>query len=480
MKKIKLLCLILATVYLTSCGIVTINVRHEQTESETEKETENIPETDYIPPEYPVVSEGDRGQLAKERVDELYDANLNALSVIIACESERGEYFSDTEGPYSQANVYRNSLVEDKYNTKIVTVYKPASSLKDEVAATDKAHGYCADFVLIGGSNIGAYHSSGYIMNIKTLPYTDLNKEYFNTQGISQLTIGNVVYGAVGSYTEDPGQMLCLFFNKTLAKENGITLDYSEIYSGNFSFDSLFEYLNAVPDGINALSSSMSKNDLSVSVFGSSSSTFLKYDSGVLKSSFVNTKTESIVSLLKTLLPKITEEVKVNEATCQGFEIFSGGNSLCAFGTLSDMDALANAGFDFEVLPYPKHEGQDKYYTPTSVNMPVMAFLSSSPNIDTSGYVLQALFAASYGYSQNQFTKLAMKDYITGIYTPDMIELVLENPVYDFCIMFGPSSSSLSNGTYSAFLNAVNGSRTLSYYAGRYSSKLNKYLKSLK
>jgi hypothetical protein len=125
-------------------------------------------------------------------------------------------------------------------------------------------------------------------------------------------------------------------------------------------------------------------------------------------------------------------------------------------------------------------EGQESYASSTPTTAQIVSFLSSSPNIDNCGYVLEGLFAASQGYFTGNLIKDAMKNSITGIYTPDMLDLIFENPTYDFVYPFSSASDSLKAGTSSVFLNALNGNKDISeYYTNKIKNNLEKFLNSL-
>ena len=58
-----------------------------------------------------------------------------------------------------------------------------------------------------------------------------------------------------------------------------------------------------------------------------------------------------------------------------------------------------------------------------------------------------------------------------------MIDLILENPVYDFCYMFGNSHAGLKNGTYSVLVNAIGSAKDISsFYTNKIKNELSKVL----
>ena len=490
MKNIKLISLLLATaIFLSSCGIIIIN-NGEKEETTPPVTTETPPET-YIPPEYPIVAD-DRREKARERVNGLPNVDLDGLGVIIAAENESGSFFSDETGIYVDAVGYRNALVCDKYNVSIVTLYKNATQIHTDIRNSKSSGHYFADFTVVAANILGAYNSAGFIISLQALPYTDFTVDCFNQQAMEQLSVGGVIYGAVGALTETPEQLGCFYINKTALSSLGAELDYRSIYDGEFTWDMLFGY-QALADGeVKAFSTSLDNSTVGLYTFMGTGKTFLSANGGILSVDFLNDTTRTVIRNAKQLNYIRTNTVNTvvtetdgegnpveKNVKLSGFAIFSSGYALTAQGTLGDMSALKNAGFEWEVLPYPLLEGQSEYYSTTPTSAPVITFLATSPNIDGCGYVLQALSEASYGYVQNEFTVNAMRSYTTGVYTPDMIDLILENPVYDFCYMFGNSNAAIKNGTYSVLMNAINSPKDIStFYTNKIKNDLIKALSS--
>ena len=420
--------------------------------------------------------------------------DFDGLSVLIAAVKETGDVFSDTEGIYMNSVLKRNQIVSDLYSTKIIVDYKSASEVYNGIKNAQINKDYYADFAIVRAGDMGSYYASGYLQNIKTLTYIDLDEKYFNSQAMDQLTVNGVVYGVVGDLTEDVGHYSCTFLNKSFASELDVGFDYSDVYGYAFTFDKLTSMLDKVEGKYAELVSSYGNDVISYYLFGTDGSTYLTRNAdGKLVSTFVNDSNANLVKRIKEIITHRKDKLtfnntvrdengneKTENVTLNGFDIFAGGRSLFAFGNLSDISKLANCGFDFEILPMPKSSEEGKYHTAVSFDAPVMVLLKSSPNIDTNGYILQALAAASQGYIKHTFMKAAMRDYFTGIYSPDMLDLITENPIYDHAYMFGSKYSAIKNGTYGAFYNAVKNKSTLSYYANKYKSALEEYLKSTK
>ncbi len=494
MKKTSLFSLFLATLLmLSSCGIIIINKGDGDITSEDGANETDISHPTYETQYYPLVSETDGKEISAQRLEALPDIDFDGKSVIFAVATETGDIMFEDEGTYSRAALYRNKLVADKYNTKIVVIKKSASELLTDVKNAEKSGDYYSDFAVIRYTDVGKYYAANYLRNIKSLSFAELTDDKsYDPRAIEQLTFGSFTAGVSGYATEALEHYSCLYYNKEYAEKLGMGLDYSMIYSGEFTWEKLFEIMKTAPKDSNSFVSSLNNDGLIRASFFSTGQTYLSPNNGKLGISCATESSTKLVSYLKKLLPlrkdSIKKEVPSGAAeetgnttvTIKGFDIFLEGEALFAFGALGDMARLTNCGFRWEALPLPKiDESEESYSTGVSSDAPIITALASGENIDSVGYVLRALNSASFGYLKNEFYRDVQKNSITGVRTLDMIDLISENPIYDVAEMFGSSSSSLRNGTYNCLVSAVKEKMGFEYYLSRNASALNIYLNSL-
>ncbi len=496
MNKKSLLALVLIPLVLcSSCGIITINRGTTQTSEESDT-WGNVSVPTYESKEYPVVTETDGMDISKDKIAELPDVDLDGKSVFFATAEETGNIFNEEAGIYAQSVLYRNRLVNEKYNTTLITLKRSASALLDEVKAADKAGDYFSDFAVIPYGQVGSYYAGGYLRNLKSLSFAELSDGCYNQKAMEQLTLGGYTVGAVGYAAEQLEHYSCLYFNKTLAERLSLPLDYGSVYSGDFTWEEFLSILKQVPEEETSFVSGIGHDAMITALFFSSGQTYLSSDGGEgFGLSCATEDSSSLITALKELLTlktdSITRETPDNtesetgtamkKITLSGFEIFSAGEALFGFGTLGTMNTLENCGFKWEALPLPKVDASDRLYsTSVSADAPVITALASGENVDTVGYVLRAVNTASFGYLKYDFYRNAEKNLITGVNTLDMIDFICENPVYDHASMFGGAYRDLREGTYKAFISAAEGSRSFEYYLSRTASALNRYLASIR
>ncbi|MBQ8255258.1 MAG: hypothetical protein IJY94_07135 [Clostridia bacterium] len=487
MKAIKLLSLLLVISLLTSCGIIVINDGKEKGETVSVTTEE---ETTYTPNDYDTKPLPDYEDEAKELLNALPDKDFGGHTVVIATDEGSSSIWDDVEGPYVSAVLKRNSFIADKYNTVVSSSKTTTDALYQAVKQSHLSNDFYADFASIKSSELGTYYGSGSIQNFKALTYRDFTAPYFNEKAIDQMTLGGVIYGVVGSMTESPESYGCLFFNKTLGREIGINIDYKSVYNHEFTWDKLFAQIASAKTENAILTSSYDNQTLSnLALLSAGQTYFSRNESGSFVSNFNTDVSQTVITNLKKLIPyradTFTDKNTVTnengsestvETVLTGLDIFIKGRALLSVGTVSDMKKIANCGFEWEILPIPKLTEGGPYNAAVSDTAPVLVFLGSSHNVEQNGYILQALGASSYKHLQGSYVKYAMDHYVSSYYTFDMLELIIENPVYDHALMFGKNYSQLRNGTYNAFYNAVITENTLTYCINKTKANLQKYL----
>ena len=341
----------------------------------------------------------------------------------------------------------------------------------------DKSGDFFADFAVLPSHDFGGYLTGDYLLNLRSLPFTDYTAPYFDRQAMSQFTFRGVMYAAVGEATVQPEDDLCLFFNRDLAETTGFRFDSESVEWGTFTWDLLLTALSAATDpedGTYVRFVSRFDAPLTAAFACSSAGvTFLAPDANGLLRQSVNTDAgRAMLETMKSFLPHLTVPEE------DPFAVFAGGRALLAIGTLSDVEKLGTAGFRWELLPFPKAVETAEYVTPVTTNAPVVTALSSSVNIDITGYVLQAVNAASAGRFLPVYEAILLRDYVTEAKTLDRIDLICHRTAADTALSFG-SVKAVREGTYQAFYEAALGTKTLAKALSAKKKALTQYLDQL-
>lgn len=487
--KLRIIAVMLAalTVILSSCGIITINHGNggdDTTDSGNGNGNTSSVETHYIP---------DGEEASKKRLDELASYDFGGTSIIVASVKETGDIFNDEEGIYSSAVYARNNMVADKYNCSVIPQYKSEQAILSDLKISELSRMYYADIAIVRSQELGTWYMKSHLRNLNAVSHIDLSAEYYNSYATKQLSPNSATYAAVGDAVDDMEKYACFYINKKMLEDSGVQLDYSKISQGKFMWEDLLEMAKKTPDGMYQITSALSDELTAEMCFFSGGQNFMSQDgNGKFRLSCLNETTDSLTEFVKKMFDTKTDKAQVirtikkengdissEKVKLGGIDLFANGDVMFCLGTVGDMSKVTDCGFAWDVLPLPKVNEDSKYSTGVTGDAPVMAVLTDAQDIDTIGYIFQALNAASCNYVRYEFYKTAMMDYISGVHTPDMLDFIAQNPVYDMAVMFSTASSAVKNSTVTAYLNAVKGKNGVSSYFENNISALNKYVDSL-
>ncbi len=471
-------CLTALLLLLSSCGIIIVN--HGEPSDGTgssELGSATEPETEWIvtfPPyeTYPSVTDTDHEAEARDRLAELPSVDMDGRSMFFALAEESGDFFDEEEGRYVSELHKRNEMLKTKYNVRLIVTKDANEVMLKQIADAKKAGMFFSDFAVIAGSDLGGYLTAGHLMNLKTLAFADYDADYYDQAAMEQLTLGGVVYGAVGDATKPYENHVCLYVNKSC-----VALDYAEIRGGSFTWDAFLSSLEGLPEGVlGAVSTFDGVDTAAFSYVGAGGHFLAENDDGRLRLFCTDPVSQALAARFRVLFER---DQGLSDDVEDTFSLFTQGNAAYAFATLGDMERLVNVGFAWEVLPMPKRTEDLPYATPMTGDTPVIVALNTSPNIDTMGHILNAINAASGDYFFEKQYDDAFDKLITGIYTLDMIDLVRENSVCDLGFLLSGGSTAVREGTVDAFYRAMRGDKTFTSYFDGKTKALNSYLDRL-
>ncbi len=471
-------CLLALLLLLSSCGLVVLNRGNSSDDTDpsdsaagTDSETEwNVTFPPYET--YPSVTDADHKAEARDRLAELPSVDMGGSSVFFALAEESGSFFDEEEGRYLSSVNLRNEMVRSKYNVRLIVTKERNEVILQQVADAKKSGNFYSDFAVIAGTDLGDYLTAKHLMNLNTLPFADYEADYYDQAAMEQLTLGGVVYGAVGDATKPYENYVCVYVNKS-----HVAPDYTAIREGSFTWDALLASLEGLPEGVlGAISTFDAVDTAAFSYVGAGGHFLAETETNSLRLACTDPVSQALAARFRVLFER---DQGLSDDVEDAFSLFTQGNAAYAFATLGDMERLANVGFTWEVLPLPKRSEDLPYATPMMGDSPVIVALITSPNIDTMGHILNAVNAASGDYFFDKQYDDAFDRLVSGIYTLDMIDLVRENPVYDMGLLLGGSNKAVRDGTVDAFYRALRGNNAFTSYFDGKTKELNRYLDGL-
>lgn len=477
MTKIRLavVLLIAASLLLNSCGIIIINHKEEpeETEEYVSGESREENDTDTKETNEPLqtiqrLDTADAESLAKKSLDSLPVKNFDGIAVIFACVDDSFFLPEDTEIPSTVTKLLRNRNIEERFNTKLIS-HDTASSqvLLNELKEAKNAGDYYADVISYPASDIGSYCSSGLIMNMNTLPFTDYSAPYYNKDAIKQMSAGNYTFAVAGDFTEDFRNLTCLFFNRSLCSGKVDEEPYMLADTGELTWDKVLGITTQVcseNDSINGIMSSFDSNMFCDIVFLSSGSHYMNVGTNKIPKLGYNTKNAQKAAEAFYSLVNDKKCGYIYNANSSG--LFYNDGAVCMIGTISDMSSFTNMKSDWGILPVPKvSETQSSYHSYMNVSTPVISVPSGSSEIDRIGLLLQALNASSYECVTDSWYTYYMNNVVRDNNTMNMIDIIRTSRRYDFALMFGSAYNTVPAATYQLFKNcALNNRKIADYY----------------
>ena len=439
--------LFLLSALLTACGDSTsaepaVNDAHTMADTSAEAVTEsilqaNLPDTDW----------NGRTFMVLGRDEPNYDQFDNFE---IWAEKEDGEVVND-------AIYRRNITIEDAYNVKIAqTLYnEPQTELQK--SASSGEHLYDLAFVEL--MSIGPCIQNGYFYNLYDVEYIDFSKPWWNPDVNETVSLCGKLYATTSDFSlRDKNRAYIMLYNPALADSYDIPDLIETVRDGKWTSDLMLSYVKLFSgdlDGDSKLGGEFDSFGLAMDSYNS----FAAFSFGMgVQTISKDTDDQPVIMLNNEHAATAVE--RVLELTCDSSyalfcDDFKGKTAEDHWGTASRAfyseralflttfphalkTASQKAEFDFGVVPFPKlDETQDKYYTLADKNSMLMGIPVTSPEPGFSGFMLEALSAASSTTSLPAYYEISCKTkYAYNESTGEMLDLIFDGIQYDLSMIY--------------------------------------------
>ena len=393
---------------------------------------------------------------AKKRVAALSADNFSGQSFIIAT-SSRMTFATDGESYYDRALLLRDSIVEEKYNIDIISVYADDRTMEQEIVNSSLAEDYYADLLSVPEYRIGSLAARGLIMNLRSLPFYGTVDSY--SKNSSAAYAGNAIYADIGAASADFDKIYAVFFNRSAAEELGHDID--KLVDGNEwtweSFDKLARLANERLGMIGQGSYAMGDEYTDV-VFRSANIKLVDNTLGSLPTvSFDSPKLEIAIEQACALIYGNPSAYKPTfEASKADFySLFGAGDILFAITPISAMKVLVNSSVDWGIAPIPKMDDkQTGYYAYTEASAAVLAVPSENNKPQMTGLVIGALNTASYELLTEEYKTHCLYNYFGNIKALRSMDEVLGSITFDFTYLYSSGADLLASATHGAVREA--------------------------
>jgi len=387
----------------TSCGDETTGPETDLNETETEVNEEETEETD---PE-----EVDR--LATQfspNIPEGVKFDGETFSMLIGSTGQAIYAEEETSDLVNDAVYRRNNLVGEHFGVEMNIV-------KGGYAATGTGQGEAsAQFRSLIEANDDTYHAfvhvqhSGmpqmtlerYFVDWNTIPYINMEDEWWYQNITNDLCFGDKVYVMTGDYALYIDRIDCLVFNKDIFDALELEYPYQDVLDGTWTWE---KFENLVAQGAKDLNGDglMSAADdqwgltgwgyeLSPALLVSTGYKPLEKDADNMP--ILNQNVDEAHAMYERIVNLFADGQKAwSELTDTSVynSMFNEGRAMFKDSFLGGITGLKDVEFEFGILPYPKWDENSEYQNRSS-NMTALTYIPvTNPNLELTGAVLEEM-----------------------------------------------------------------------------------------
>ena len=361
-----------------------------------------------------------------------------------ALEGETGE-------PINDAVYNRNAAVSDRFNVKIEQLDGKSLGMEGYARKTVQA-GEDAMDVVLGTSALNTLITDGILVDLKSVPYIDLEKPWYDQNSIASLSIANKVYVTAAEINiMDKDATWCVLFNKDMAQDLSLGDYYQMVHDGTWTQDVMLTGMEAASIDVNGNGERDADDQ-----WGNVGENFDTMGYMVASGARCFTKDENDLPKLSVLDERYVDSYTKAMAINGNFDlcmyaskfgndwsildsVFTEGRCLFSFVGMNRVTLFREMEADFGILPAPKYdEAQDSYYNVISCgNATFVSIPKSVQDLERTGIITEALCAESlYTLTPAYYDVALQRKYMSDEESRDMLAIILENRTIDQSVAY--------------------------------------------
>ena len=425
------------------------------------KETDTTAETSVVEAESEETAAETTRLDVKDSLPE--DLRFNGEKIVFSVRGDRNtiaEFFAEeqTGEAVNDATYVRNMNVMDRLNVQLEAAIgesvggydKTVAAIRNSIQSADGAY----DVISGWSARIPQLSLEGLFLDVRTIPYLDLEKEWWNQSCLTELRIANKLFFLAGDITQTMLYgMYVYMFNQPLAENYQIEDPYTVVKDGRWTIDYVRKqttdlYIDLNGDGTvdteDAFGLVTYQNNAVDSYMQSSLVRMVGRDSNDLP--VLEAETELLTTLVEKAYALHYENpgcmiVPDNQAGSM-FNIFKADRSLYTTAPLEYVCLLfGDMESDYGIIPYPKlDETQETYGTRVHDGLSLVSVPIDCQKVEVTGAVLEAMAAESWRRITPAIFDVALKyKYSRDPQSAEMIELIKESAYIPFAAVYNES-----------------------------------------
>lgn len=343
----------------------------------------------------------------------------------------------------SDARRYRTELVEAECNIVTVSVEKPKEEILESIRLAVQTDEFISDILCVPLDIQSELVRNGYLMNLKKIPFLNLDAEYYNASASDAFTINGNVFGIVSDLVFDPSDIYAVFYNKTLAAGYSLKNPADLYKNGKWDFDGMFSVakeftaasgLNGGGDGPASIGIDAEDSGVISGLFSSSGGKY--FTSGANSPpvlNFKNEKTSKLLSALsKLFLPASEGGMEIYNAAGREDQnaAFKSGNVLFSVLKLEIIPDIANSAFDWGLLPVPALDAAGGRLSFTDNNAMCISVPRSTRSTEACGIITGAMSMASHRVLKDVYVREQMMYYLRDVDSVNILDEIIKEIVF--------------------------------------------------
>ncbi len=463
----------------TSCGFIIVNdMTSENGDGGTRSDVSSAETEAFTAEEYTPYVPVDNYGVSRRYLEELPERDYGGSVFFITTPSADYIDPDNTASVVSRLASERNEDVEERFGVTLITSVTDASTMLSETAQAVAADTYYTDLRVVEVYMVGNFRAADTLINMRTLPFFDIDQPYFNQDSSDMTSGGYSTYGIAGPASIAPSSFAALFMNKTVLEEAGTDpyAIYDSAAAGTWTWDQMLGYYEAVKtlngereaDGLPGYYTITSQNPadrLPDLIFKAEGNNYIS--AGRRTVPVLGYTVKSVRKTMDLLAKFYNDRFAVTDSSAGAVNCFSGGESAFLVDYLYIMSWMTGAKANWGVVPLPKGAETDEYRTLISNTELVFAVPKNHTNGEVPAIILSALNAASYGYIYDEYVDYHMEEIVRDNDSINMIDLILDTASFDFALAFGNAYPTVAAATYRLIRDCAPTNNLADYFADR-------------
>ena len=368
------------------------------------------------------------------------DDNQPFILTTLVVEAETGEALND-------AMFRRNRRMEDRFGFTLVQTDGPGpDGVRDRARRSIQAASDDFDLAMVTATAALPMAQEGLLVMIDTIPYIDVSRPWWDQDMNRDFSIGRRLFYTSGDFSFNQYSVTVgILFNQQLRADLGLDCPYTLVHEGRWTMERFAEMARAAQRDLTG-DGTMGPND-QWGFMGQSHVYTLAFMNGmgaryIIKDAddlpVLNINTEGFISRFLTAFDLLMEgwvidptRPEVPGGILEG--MFLNNQGLFWAPLINGATALRAMDADFGILPFPKLNEQQEYHI-SSTGLPhVMAIPITTPDLERTGIILEALNAESRLTTRTVYFDTMLVNQIMNRdeQSAEMLDIIFGNRIYE-------------------------------------------------